>query len=172
MGWHPPVKRMSPHRADAPPKNQAGALITQIEIPTLAKARMLLDFWNDRRATGVMVGRDVPSRAVAPILHSLVIFEPVEDRADLRIRLAGTALLRRFGREVSGSLISHLYPRDHFEIVLSRALSVIATGKPQIDDVVIRNSERTLQHFETVHLPVFAPGGEAVWDMAGYFYFP
>ncbi len=173
MRWHPPVKRVNPRPADAAPKkSEAGALITQLSQPTLPKALKLLEFWQDHQPGGVVVGRHVPSREIAPLLSSLVLYEPMESGEDWRIRLAGAALLRRFGRDVSGHMISALYPRDHFVILRTRAMLVVTTGTPQIDEVVIRSSERTLQHFETVHLPVYAPDGKSVWDMAGYFYFP
>ena len=171
MRWHPPVKRAS-HERDAAPKKEAGALITQITKPTLPKALRLLEFWQAHQPDGVVVGRHVPSREIAPLLSSLVLYEPVNGGEDWRIRLAGAALLRRFGRDVAGQTISALYPLDHFLILRTRAMMVVTTGAPQIDEVIIRSTERTLQHFETVHVPVRATDGTALWDMAGYFYFP
>ena len=158
---------IEPHSAQ-----EAGALIRQLDTPTLPKAKRLLEFWLAHQPDGVVIGRHVPSREVAPLLSSLVIYEPVEDGDDWRIRLAGAALLRRFGRDVAGQTISTLYPRDHFSILRSRAQAVVRLNAPHIDEVTIRNSERTLQHFETVHLPVYAPDRLSKWDMAGYFYFP
>ncbi len=171
MAWHPPVRRIQPD-AGKPGNTQAGALITQLAEPTLAKAKKLLDFWREHQPEGIVVGKHVPSREIGPLLSSLVLYEPIDDGQDWRVRLAGAGLLRRFGRDVSGQVISELYPRDHFLILRTRAITVVQSGKPQIDEVVIRSTERTLQHFETVHLPVRAADGVTVWDMAGYFYFP
>jgi hypothetical protein len=158
--------------AEARSDAQAGALIKQLSEPTLPKAKKLLEFWQERQPEGVVVGRHVPSREIAPLLSSLVLYEPVDDGNDWRVRLAGAALLRRFGRDVSGQMISDLYPHDHFLILRSRAIGVLRSRAPHTDEVEIRSTERTLQHFETVHLPVFAPDGVVLWDMAGYFYFP
>ena len=171
MAWHPPVKRVHPIASDRSPASEAGALITQLSEPTLPKAIRFLEFWRAHQPQGVVVGRHVPSREIATLLSSLVLFEPVNDGEDWRVRLAGAALLRRFDRDVSGELISALYPRDHFLILRGRALAVLQTNMPQVDEVEIRNSERRLQHFETVHVPVYAPDRSARWDMAGYFYF-
>ena len=172
MAWHPPVKRVA--REDGRrrgPNPKRGARIIQLAEPTLPKAIKLIEFWRAHQPQGVVVGHHVPSREIAPLLSSLVLYEPVNDGEDWRIRLAGAALLRRFGRDVAGHLISALYPRDHFLILRSRAINVLKSNAPHTDDVVIRSSERTLQHFETVHLPVYAPDRSAQWDMAGYFYF-
>jgi hypothetical protein len=168
VAWTLPVKRV---HANSGASGEAAALITELSEPTLPGAVKLIEFWRACQPDGVVVGRDVPSREIAPLLSSLVLFEPIDDGGDWRIRLAGAALLRRFGHDVTGSLISKLYPHDHFEIIRSRAAGVLEMNKPHTDDVVIKNSERTLQHFETVHLPVYAPGRAARWDMAGYFYF-
>lgn len=172
MAWHPPVRRVHATADEMRANTQAGALITQRDAPTLPKAIKLVEFWRSRQPAGVFVGKDVPSRDIAPLLSSLVLFEPVDGGEDWRVRLAGAALLRRFGRDVSGKCISVLYPADHFLILRSRAIGVLKSNAPHVDDVVIRSSERTLQHFETVHLPVYAPDGVSLWDMAGYFYFP
>jgi hypothetical protein len=171
MPWSLPVKRVHAHSPNARLEGEAAALITQIPEPTLARACKLLDVWYTHQPEGLIVGKHVPSRDLAPLLSSLVLYEPVNDGDDWRIRLAGAALLRRFGRDVAGSLVSDLYPHDHFQIIRTRALAVIDMNKPQIDDVLIKNSARTLQHFETVHVPVYAPDGITRWDMAGYFYF-
>jgi hypothetical protein len=170
MAWFPPARRVQADDASKPPADPS-ALITQITEPTLPGAKRFVEFWHLRQPAGVMVGRDVPSRAIAPLLSSLIVYEPVDDGRDWRIRLAGAALLRRFGRDVTGSLISELYPQDHFLILRRRALLVMHLNLPQLDDVVIRSGERTLLHFETVHVPVYAPDGITRWDMAGYFYF-
>lgn len=173
MAWHPPVRRVHANAGDeARSDTQAGAMIRQLAEPTLPKAKKLIEFWRSRQPEGVVVGTHVPSRDIAPLLSSLVLYEPVDEGEDLRIRLAGAALLRRFGKDVSGQLISALYPPDHFLILRARAASVLKSGMPHTDEVLIRSTERTLQHFETVHLPVYAPDRVSLWDMAGYFYFP
>jgi hypothetical protein len=169
MAWTPPARRVSQESPGT--RGEAAALISQLHHATLPKARKLIDIWTNHQPEGMVVGRDVPSREIAPLLSSLVLYEPVNGGEDWRIRLAGAALLRRFGRDVAGCLISALYPRDHFHILCRRAQTVLETNRPQIDDVLVRSSDAPLLHFETVHVPVFAPGGEARWDMAGYFYF-
>jgi hypothetical protein len=171
MAWSLPVKRVHARWPHGGREGEAAALITQIPEPTIPRACRLLDVWYTHQPEGMIVGRHVPSRDLAPLLSSLVLYEPVNEGDDWRIRLAGAAMLRRFGRDVAGSLISNLYAHDHFNIIRARALAVVEMNRPQIDDVCIRNSARTLQHFETVHVPVYASDGITRWDMAGYFYF-
>ena len=65
-------------------------------------ALKLLAFWDARPADGIVMGRDVPSRAIASLLRNISILEPTEDRSDLRIRLAGASLLKRWNGDVKG----------------------------------------------------------------------
>lgn len=74
-------------------------------------ARALLECWREHEAKGGMrMGRDIPSRALAKLLPNIIIGEPIGGWDDARIRLAGTALMERFGRDVAGELTSELCP--------------------------------------------------------------
>ena len=70
---------------------------TEIPTPTQYGACLLLDQWKTREQRGgFVVGRDVPSRDLASILRNIGLFEPIDGAADFRVRLAGTAFMRRF----------------------------------------------------------------------------
>ena len=68
-----------------------------------------LDFWEHRPADGIMIGRDVPSRAIARLLNRVIIYEPIDDYRDMKVRLAGVALRRRFDQDVTGLKMSDLF---------------------------------------------------------------
>jgi hypothetical protein len=51
---------------------------------------------------GIRMGRDIPSRAVAPLLSHMMIHEPIDDWSDARVRYAGFGMAKYFGRDVTG----------------------------------------------------------------------
>ncbi|HWU25795.1 MAG TPA: PAS domain-containing protein [Rhizomicrobium sp.] len=141
--------------------------------PTQYGAKLLLEQWRARTDTslGFVVGRDVPSRALAPILRSLAIYEPLEGMKDFRIRLAGTAFVRRFGRDVTGARLSDLYAPEAWETQCRALASVVESGSPNVGDVKITRDNRVYIRFESLSLPVLSPDSKDIWVMSGIFYF-
>jgi hypothetical protein len=130
----------------------------------------LLAFWREREAAGgFVVGRDIPSRALAGVLHSIMIHEPLAD-SDFQIRIAGSALRRRYGMEITGRKLSELFGPD-FEPQLAWTRHVLATGEPCILDVKEQRLGQTRLHREVIVLRVLAPGRATHWVLAGVFYF-
>lgn len=84
-----------------------------LDKPNHPNAQALLEFWREHeKSGGVRMGRDIPSRALARYLPNIIIAEPLSQWDDARIRLAGTAFMERFGRDVAGELTSRLYAED------------------------------------------------------------
>ena len=135
------------------------------------KAQQLLAFWEARPADGIVIGRDVPSRAIANILNNITIYEPVNGGSDLKVRVAGTSIRRRFNREVTGMLMSELFPPDEFREHLETTLANIKSGTATIVDSHLINGAVEKMHLEVVVLPVFAPDRVSKWVLTGLFYF-
>jgi hypothetical protein len=144
---------------------------TEIPTPTQYGASLLLDQWRTREARGgFVVGRDVPSRDLASILRNIALYEPVDDEADFRVRLAGSAFMRRFGRDITGLLLSKIYDRQNFEDKRQALSGIIRSKNPVIVDVKILRNTRTIMRFEGLGLRVLSPDRNNVWVMGGLFY--
>jgi hypothetical protein len=144
---------------------------TRIDAPTQYGAQILVDHWRACVAGGgFVVGRDVPSRPLASVLRSLALYEPVEGMADFRVRLAGTAFMRRFGRDVTGLKLSEIYGPPSLAIQRSNLAQVIASSEPFIWDVTVARDDRPFLRYEAVRLPVLSPDRKERWVMGGLFY--
>lgn len=134
-------------------------------------ARYLIEVWQKWCADGgFVIGRHVPSRELAAVMSHLVVYEPLDGGADFRARLAGAALMRRFGRDISGSRLSELFAqeafaarRDDLQMILRLQTPCVLEGRVTVDNY-------PMLHFEIVALPVLAPDEKTPWILAGLFY--
>jgi hypothetical protein len=117
------------------------------------------------------MGRDIPSRPLAGLLHSIMVTEPIDNRTDFRIRLAGTALRRRWGREITGLRFSDLFSAETLVIQIEETSQVLESGQPAMMDVKEVEAGVTRFHREAILLRIFAPDKVTHWIMAGVFYF-
>jgi hypothetical protein len=133
-------------------------------------AKRTLQNWQEKHQSGgFVVGRDLPSRVLAGVLRNLAIYEPVESGADFRVRVAGTALVRRYGCDVTGLLLSQLYEPRAFEGQLG-AMTKAANGAPMFCDVRVMRAGRLELQYESLQLPVRSPDLAQNWVMGGFFY--
>lgn len=133
-------------------------------------ARRLLEVWSEHQARGgMMVGRDVPSRALARMLSGLALYQPILN-GDFRVRLAGEALRRRFGRDATGEKLSDLMSAALFAGYGARLRALLDTGKPLVLDVCRCEGDRSRHYFELVDLRVTAPDGITPWVLSGIFF--
>ena len=141
--------------------------------PRHPDAVKLLDYWKACMAKGhgFVVGRDIPARSIASILRSVVVCEPLPDGSDLKLRLAGANVRRRFQGEIKGSLLSQIYPGEDFSHHLSASIDVIRSGKPSTFDTSLKRDGIQELHSEILVLPVTAPDLKAAWVLIGMFYF-
>jgi len=138
--------------------------------PVHRGARLLLETWRDRTAAGrFLVGRDVPSRALARVLSGLMLFEPLRS-GDFRVRLAGHGVRRRFGRDVTGENLSRVMDREPFARQAAFLRAVLETGEPFIAEVRQMEEGRLILCHEQVALRVFAPDGRTPWVLSGLFF--
>jgi len=144
---------------------------TEIPTPTLYGAKLLLDHWRSREARdGFVVGRDVPSRDLAGILRNRALYEPIDGGADFRVRLAGSAFMRRFGRDITGLTLSAIYDPAKLDEKRAALTEVIRAKKPVIVDVKVVRERRTVLRFEGLGLRVLSPDRKDAWVMGGLFY--
>jgi hypothetical protein len=141
--------------------------------PRHPEALQLLAYWQDvmARGEGFVIGRDIPVRRLAPLLQNILIDEPLADGSDMRVRLAGTAVRRRFGAEVHGTLLSNLFPPADFRHHLAAGLEALRSGQPIVIDSSLKRGTREELHAEIVLLPILDRDGKAPLLLVGLFYF-
>jgi len=134
----------------------------------------LMSCWREHEAKGGMrMGRDIPSRALVKLLPHILITEAVDDWQDARIRLAGTALLERFGRDIAGSLATQIYADDleGIKFLLQHQRRAMEVREPCVVDTRIFLDGMEMMHLEIVLLPNYSPDGSGIWNLVGAFRF-
>lgn len=147
------------------------AVISEPEHPS---SKELIAHWRACEAKGGMrMGRDVPSRAIAKFLANISVCEPVDDWADAQIRVAGSIMILRFGRDIGGMLISELYRSDPKggQMLLDNARRAQKTREPGLLSTRVCSNELEIMRFEVVALPIFAADGVSPLSLAGTFRF-
>jgi len=145
---------------------------TRVVEPKHPQSIQLIEFWREREnAGGLVTGRDIPSKAISSILRNLILYEPVADCSDFRVRHAGTAFVGHYGVDVTGELMSELFDEDIFTFNLAKAKEVMNSDKPEIYDANLTQFGISRQHYEVVLLPVLAPDGISKWTLCGIFHF-
>lgn len=142
-----------------------------IAAPAHPEAVKALAFWDARPADGIIIGRDVPSRAIASLLSYIIVHEPISGDSDLKVRVAGTAVRRRFGRDITGETLSQVFPTPSFPDRLKSVVTAIETGAPQFADCQLSSGSLEILHSELVILPVLAPDRVTKWAMTIVFFF-
>jgi hypothetical protein len=133
-------------------------------------ARFLYDEWRKQAsAGGFMVGIHVPSRRLARVLPALSIYEPVDGGRDFHVRLAGTALRRRFGRDITGAKLSEVFSGKRLDYYAGRMRRVLTDGEPFMLDLRVVHDGLTRLRFEWLGLQVFSPDCRHPWIMTGHF---
>lgn len=154
------------------PDSRAGYDRTDVAVerPSHANARALLRLWRERGGT-LVVGRDIPGRGIERLLPYLALFEYRPAREDFRVRLAGFALHRRFGRDIAHHYLAEVLARPELESTREIFVDVLLSGNPQIRDSRIRSLDRSMLHIETVLLRAWSSNQEKPLVLAGYFFF-
>lgn len=144
---------------------------TLLEEPAHPGARQTFAVWKSRtKNSGFVVGRDVPSRKLSSVLRNLAVYEPLQNGNDYRVRIAGTAFYRRFGRDVTGERLSDLLQGTDFAATCSLLADVVESGQPLFIDVERAHGSRPPVRFEGAFLPVLAPDRSPGWILAGLFF--
>jgi hypothetical protein len=148
--------------------------IMVVKVPVHPSSIRLIAYWQECQARGGMrMGVDVPSRAIAPLLQDITVAEPVDDWRDARMRLAGSAMMAHFGRDVRGLLMSEIFagePGD-MRLMLDGARSAIARNRPGTVEHIISDNGREVLRQEMTLVPVRSPDGNTGWSLTGTFNF-
>lgn len=128
-------------------------------------------FWDHRPADGIVVGRDVPSRDIARLLNRVIVYEPIDEHHDLKVRLAGTAVRHRFGRDITGRKMSKLFNPAEFPIRFQTVMEVIERNEPRMARIVHGSADVEILRIELLILPIIAPNGSDRWALTFCFYF-
>jgi hypothetical protein len=145
--------------------------ICEIEAPTHEGVKELLAYWTAcNRAGGFVMGRDIPSRAIARLTKHLVVMEPIGSGEDFRYRLVGSVLNHRLGRDITGMLVSDVFPETVVTDFLLSLNKAIATGAPVFQDVRVSGVLGEVRRPEAVLLPMKSPDQTATWVLNGVFY--
>ena len=131
-----------------------------------------LGVWRDRSSTReLVVGKDIPSRPFVRFLPNLMIVEPIDDDTDGRIRIAGSALRGRYGRDVANARFSNLYTSPGAADNLMRLREVRRTGSPIVFAATIIRASVSALCYETLLLRILAPDDSTYWNVVGIFMF-
>jgi hypothetical protein len=145
-----------------------------IAAPEHPRSIVLIGYWRALEGSGGMrVGRDIPSRTLTKFLPNIAICEPLHAWADARIRLAGSILTERFGRDVGGLLISELYQSgpEGGRMLLDSARRAQETRRPGLLSTRVTANDVELMRFEVIALPIFTHDGLSPLCLVGIFRF-
>jgi hypothetical protein len=130
-----------------------------------------LRFWARRPPDGLMIGRDVPSRAIARLLSHVAVYAPLPDGSDAKVHLAGSALRRRFGRDITGLMMSEVFIPEDFKVRMAAVNSVVGRGEPRLAEITHHAGDIEVLRLELLLLPVTAPNGIDRWALGFALYF-
>jgi hypothetical protein len=125
----------------------------------------LLSYWLTKCGGRPMPGRDdIPVRELRPWLGQLALIE-VRGEHDFRIRVSGTNLIRRFGREATGMAVNELAAdiAQQLRALLKAACKAMA---PVVAVSHVQLGRATISHCE-VALPLSGAGGHVVTVLLG-----
>ncbi len=126
---------------------------------------MVLSFWAKRPEDGILLGRDIPSRPTARFLSRIIVHQPVENGADLKVRVAGDGIRHRFGMNITGMTMSAMFPTPDFAARRESVMKAIRDDKPQFADCLLAVGELEMLHTELVILPVVTANRLDRWAM-------
>jgi hypothetical protein len=146
-------------------------VLCRLDAPTHTQAKKLLDFWNTRPADGIVMGRDVPSRRIAPLLSNIMIWEPVDGDTDFVIHHIGEGAQIRFGGNAKGRRMTEMFPPEAIQLRQNLYAENRDGDHAIVLDVRLYSDVIELMHFELVLLPVRSSVDGPFWVLAGIFYF-
>jgi hypothetical protein len=143
-------------------------ICTPLAVAAHRDTRLLLDTWRRLDASGgFIVGIHIPSRSLVSTLGGLSLYEPVDGGRDFRVRLAGSSLLRRFGRDIGGALLSQVFDRSALGFHKSRMRQAQRCGTPFLYRADKRWEGQPHLAFEIVGMRVYSPDCRDPWIMTG-----
>lgn len=160
-----------PESADAPSQRDARRIAIDVKpmaVPEHPRGQELVRLWTEARDQGRPMTRgDVPSRMLLKMMPHLFLLEPNSDGSDWRFRLFGTAIVRRFGADATGRLISEVYDGEQARSQAAIYSEVIERNLPHVTQGRIAGIDRHFLKIEFCHLPLLPPNGGLKWLLGG-----
>jgi hypothetical protein len=145
-----------------------------VKNPVHPSTLALIAHWRACLAHGGMqMGRDIPSRAIAPLMKDLIISEPIGDWDDARLRLVGSGMAAHFGRDVTGLRMNEVFAGElaDRDMLLGGAKICIAQNRPGTVEQIILDNGREILRQEMTAMPLRAPNGDERWLLTATFNF-
>ena len=122
----------------------------------------LFDYWLTRRGSRRMPARaDINPADIPSLLPYLLLADVDACRQAVRIRLAGTGVVDRFGTELTGHDLSEVDHGEENEAVATTYMEVARLGEPQYKVSDFWTKDRRHFHMEMILLPL-SEDGESV----------
>ena len=146
----------------------------RVKEPSHPSTIALLDHWYACLPQGGMrMVRDVPARAIMTWMKDIVVSAPIDDWADARLRLVGSAMTEYFGRDVTGLTMTEVFagqPSDR-EMLLTGGRTCIASNRPgTVEQTLLDNGKEVLKQ-EMTAMPLWSPAGDERWLLTATFNF-
>jgi hypothetical protein len=125
-----------------------------------SNTELLIDYWRGRRGE-----RTVPARAdidpsgfprLAP-----AVFIAAREGGDVRVRLAGEAMIEWHGRRLAGESLTGFWRRDHRGRLTALLGAALAAGQPLVVTAASVTEEALPARLEILFAPLTGPGGVA-----------
>lgn len=140
-------------------------ILEWLSAPEQEETKQLLRLWNDLQKDGVLSLRSLTLPPMAPFLKYIIIWEPVDEWKDARVRLMGDKLIFRFGGNIKGKLMSEVF--SHIEkpqhIGLLRA--GMRLNKPSFIKSYMRCGHIEMMTLELFSCPIRDVGGKSMLAM-------
>lgn len=143
------------------------------KAPTHPSIRRLIGYWRECEAKdGLRMGRDIPARAIAPLLSHIMVHEPFASWEDAYVRYAGFGTAKYFGRDITGLLHSEVSAGDlsaTLGSLLFEARALVAENRCRILDHRALSDGIEIERQELVQMPMFGPDGKSRWLLSAVF---
>ncbi|HAH08800.1 MAG TPA: hypothetical protein DCL54_07255 [Alphaproteobacteria bacterium] len=140
------------------------------ETLTHPQARAYADLYFARVDSGKPLARaDFPSRPLLPFMPHICLFEPIDEGADWRLRLVGTAICRRYGVDATGFTVSQLYPPEVAQKQIAGYRETAATRGMHVTKGRIAAAGNDFWDVEFCNLAIEPPQGSIRWIATGVF---
>ncbi len=131
---------------------------TTLEVPA---HRELFDYWRSKALAGRLPARkDIDPIDIPGLLPWLTLIEVDWSQAPprFRIRLVGTGVVNRFGRDATGLWFEDIYEADVYETQMDYYTQVATDGVPSLTEPIPPIREREFIKCQRLVVPLSADG--------------
>ena len=138
---------------------------SKVQHPAL---RGIHSHWETIRGTRPMPLRsDLSPVDIVPLLPHVLLIDVTSDPRDFRLRLVGTAIQQVTGRDMTGKMISEVFPADFYAEVHRDWSSVVDEKQPLLGSGSLWVSEKEYILWEGIVMPLSRQGEVADMLLGG-----